>query len=88
MSNKEMASYLISHGARINLYVLTMLGKTQLVKSYLEIYPGYLKARGPHELTLPHHANKGVDDAKELAEYFKSKELTERWIKLSMQSGK
>lgn len=82
MGNKEIASYLISQGARANLFVLTMLVKTQLVKSYLEIYPGYLKARGPHGLTLLHHANKGGDDAKELAEFFKSKGLTETWIKL------
>ena len=73
MGNKEIAGYLISLCARTNLYLLTMLGKTQLVKSYLEIYPEYLQARGPHGLTLLHHANKGGNDAIELAEYFKSK---------------
>jgi hypothetical protein len=82
MGNKEIANYLIEKGARTNLYVLTMLGKTQLVKSYLDSYPNYLMARGPHGLTLLHHANKGGDDAKELFEYFLSKGLKETWMKL------
>jgi len=82
MGNKEIANYLISMGARTNLYVLTMLGKTQLVKSYLELYPQYLMARGPHGLTLLHHAKKGGDEAKELFDYLNSKGLTETWLKL------
>ena len=82
MGNKEIASYLIEKGARTNLYVLTMLGKTQLVKEYLEMYPGYLMARGPHGLTLLHHAQKGGEAAKELYDYFLSKGLKDTWLKL------
>ena len=82
VGNKEIALYLIGMGARTNLYVLTMLGKTQLVKSYMELYPQYLTARGPHGLTLLHHAQKGGEDAKELAAYLQSKGLTETKLKL------
>jgi len=82
MGNKEIATYLIEKGARTNLYVLTMLGKTQLVKSYLDLFPQYLMARGPHGLTLLHHAQKGGDGAKELYDYFLSKGLKETWMKL------
>jgi len=82
MGNKEIANYLISMGARTNLYVLTMLGKTQLVKSYLELYPKYLRARGPHGLTLLHHAKQGGEEAKELFDYLNSKGLNETWLKL------
>lgn len=77
VGNKEIASYLIGLGARTNLFVLTMLGKTAIVKSYLETFPAYLTARGPHGLTLLHHAQKGGEDAKELLEYFQSKGLKE-----------
>lgn len=80
--NKEIAQYLIDTGARTNLYVLTMLGKTQLVKSYLEIFPQYLTARGPHGLTLLHHAQKGGEEAKELADFLQSRGLTKTWLKL------
>lgn len=82
MGNREIATYLIEKGARTNLYVLTMLGKTQLVKSYLDLFPDYLFARGPHGLTLLHHAQKGGDDAKELYDYFLSKGLKDTWLKL------
>ena len=77
VGNKEIANFLIERGARTNLFVLTMLGKTALVKAYLELYPQYLTARGPHGLTLLHHAQKGGDDAKELLDYLQIKGLKE-----------
>jgi hypothetical protein len=77
VGNKEIANYLIGLGARANLFVLTMLGKTQIVKAYLETYPAYLQARGPHGFTFLHHAQRGGDDAKELLDYLTGKGLKE-----------
>jgi hypothetical protein len=77
VGNKEIANFLIEKGARTNLFVLTMLGKTQIVKAYIETWPSYLYARGPHGFTLLHHANRGGEGAKELAEYLQSKGLKE-----------
>lgn len=77
VGNKEIANYLIRLGARVNMFVLTMLGKTQVVKPCLELFPEYLSARGPHGLTLLHHAQRGGDDARELLEYLQSKGLKE-----------
>ncbi len=77
MGNKEIANHLISAGARTNLFVLTMLGKTEIVKSYLETFPEYLNARGPHGFTFLHHAQKGGEDSKDLLAYFESKGLKE-----------
>jgi len=77
VGNKEIANYLIGAGARTNLFVLTMLGKTAIVKTYLETFPGYLNARGPHGFTFLHHAQRGGEDAKELLEYIQSKGLKE-----------
>jgi hypothetical protein len=82
MGNKVIANHLIGLGARTNLFVLTMLGKTQLVKTYLDTYPQYLNARGPHGLTLLHHAQKGGDDAKELFDYLQEKGLKETKLAL------
>src|SRR5688572_27684981 len=75
VGNKEIANFLIERGARTNLFVLTMLGKTALVKAYLDLYPQYLAARGPHGLTLLHHAQKGGEGAKELFDYLQMKGL-------------
>jgi hypothetical protein len=77
VGNKEIANYLIEQGARANLFVLTMLGKTTIVKPYLETFPQYLTARGPHGFTFLHHAQRGGDDAKELLDYLQSKGLKE-----------
>ncbi len=77
VGDKEIANYLISSGARTNLFVLTMLGKTGIVTSYLDAFPQYLNARGPHGFTFLHHAQKGGEDSKNLLEYFQNKGLKE-----------
>lgn len=76
VGNKKMVEYLISKGARVNLFVLTMLGKTKLVKPILEEYPNLIQAHGAHGLTLLHHAKKGGDAAAELYDYLSEKGLT------------
>jgi hypothetical protein len=82
MGNKEIATYLIDQGARPNIYVLTMLGETAIVKSILEKYPSLLNGKGPHGFTLLHHAMKGGEASKELYEYFMAKGLKELNIKI------
>ena len=82
VGNKEIANFLIEKGARTNMFVLTMLGKTAIVKPYLEAFPSYVFARGPHGLTLLHHAQRGGEEAKELLEYLKSKGLKETKARL------
>ena len=82
LGNKEIANYLIDQGARVNLFVLTMLGKTSLVKPILEAYPVLLNAKGAHGFTLLHHAKVGGEDASEMYEYLTSKGLKEMFIKI------
>lgn len=80
LGNKEIVNYLISKGARANLFTLTMLGRTSLVQPILEAYPKLLFSKGPHGLTLLHHAQ--IGESLELADYFKDKGLTKRQIKI------
>ena len=80
LGNKEIAEYLISKGTRLNLFVMTMLGKTELVKPTLEAYPEQFFAKGAHGFTLLHHAK--VGEAKELYDYFKEKGLREEQSKI------
>jgi len=82
VGNKEIAQYLIENGARPNIYVLTMLGETGIVKSMLSRYPSLLNGKGPHGLTLLHHAMKGGEASKELYDYLTAKGLKEMQIKI------
>lgn len=78
MGDKEIANYLVSQGARVNLFVLTMLGQTGLVKPTLEAYPQLVFSKGPHGFTLLHHAK--VGNATELYEYLDGKGLKKTHI--------
>ena len=75
MGFKDLANHLISKGARFDIFVLTMLGKTDTVKPWLESYPHLLNSIGPHGFTLLHHANKGGKDAEDLYDYLQRKGL-------------
>ena len=82
VGDKEIAQYLIENGARPNIFVLTMLGETVIVKAILEKYPALINSKGAHGFTLLHHATRGGEPAKELLDYFKSKGLTEMRINI------
>ena len=82
VGHKEIAEHLLGLGARPNIFVLTMLGKTALVKPILEAYPQLLNSKGPHGLTLLHHAQKGGEGAKELLDYLTAKGMKETKLPL------
>ena len=82
MGLKDTANYLISLGARTDIFVLTMLGQTEIVKSLLKVYPVLLNSKGPHGFTLLHHAQKGGKDAEKLLHHLQKLGLTETNIKL------
>lgn len=83
VGDAEIAEFLIGQGARPNLFVLTMLGQTALVKTALEKFPSLLNARGPHGFTLLHHAKRGGEAAAELLAYLDSKGMKESRLPLS-----
>jgi hypothetical protein len=82
VGNKEIAEFLIDAGSRVTLFVLTMLGRTALVKPVLEAYPKLIFAYGPHGFTLLHHAKVGGKDGEELYAYLQEKGLKDDWIKI------
>ncbi len=82
VGDREIAEYLIGQGAHANIFVLTMLGHTAIVKGLLALYPQLLRSKGPHGLTLLHHATRGGEPAKELLEHIQGLGLTE--MKLPM----
>lgn len=82
VGNKEIANYLIEKGARVNIFILSMLGKTKLVQSILEDIPSLIFAKGAHGFTLLHHAKVGEKQAKSLYDFLIKNGLTETKVKL------
>lgn len=78
VGDKEIAHLLLERGARADIFLLAMLGKTVLVKSILELFPPLLNSYGPHGFTLLHHTEKGGEDARELHEWLQEKGLKEK----------
>lgn len=72
MGRKDIAEYLLGQGARMDIFVATMLGKLEVVKATLTAYPNLKNSLGPHKIPLLVHAEKGGDDAKAVLEYLKS----------------
>jgi hypothetical protein len=67
----QIAEYLLSKGARMNIFCAAMLGRMDIVKPTLEAYPNLKLSKGPHGLALIHHAEKGGENAKEVLAYLK-----------------
>ena len=82
MGNKEIAEYLIVSGSRVTLFVLTMLGKTELVKPVLEQYPSLIFAKGPHGFTMLHHAKVAGKNGEGLYAWLQEKGLKDTWVKI------
>lgn len=59
VGRKDIADLLMAKGARLDIFNLTFLGYTDVVKELIKAFPHYLNAYGPHGFTLLHHANVG-----------------------------
>lgn len=71
MGRKDIAEFLIGEGAQFDIFVAAMLGRTELVKAYLIAYPGLIRSKGPHGISLLTHAEKGGEHAVETLEFLK-----------------
>ena len=63
MGNKPIAEYLLAHGARMDVFCATMMGKTEIVKAFLADDPTVVHLKGPHGIPLVRHAQSGKQDA-------------------------
>lgn len=72
MGRADIANYIISQGGRFDIFVAAMLGKVDIVKNYLALYPNLAQSKGPHGLTLIYHAKKGGEAAFEVVKYLET----------------
>jgi hypothetical protein len=66
---RGIAEFLISQGARIDIFAATMLGHLDAVKAIIAASPGVQRTLGPHCIPLLAHARAGGDAAKPVLEY-------------------
>lgn len=72
MGRRDIAELLLEHGARLDLFAATMLGKLEIVKAVLTAFPDAINIPGPHGIPLIAHATAGGDEAKEVLKYLES----------------
>jgi hypothetical protein len=69
MGRRDIAEYLLAHGARLDLFAAAMLGKLEVVKAVIAAFPGVQHVPGPHGIPLMVHARMGGADAAAVLAY-------------------
>ncbi|WP_197901604.1 hypothetical protein [Rhodocytophaga rosea] len=59
MGNREIANFLLSKGARMDIFTAAMLGKLEIIQTIIKIYPDMISCKGPHGISLLKHAKAG-----------------------------
>lgn len=72
MGRRDIVEFLLSKGARLNIFTATMLGMLDSVKEMLTFQPGLIDAKGPHGFSLHFHAQVGQEHAKPVLDYLQS----------------
>ena len=71
MGRRDIAEYLLEHNARMDIFAATMLGKTDIVKAAVAVFPNIVHVPGPHGIPLIVHAEKGGPPAKAVLEFLR-----------------
>ncbi len=76
VGRKDIVDYLLSMGARPDVFTYAMLGAYEIVKSMILLSPGLQQTMGPHGISLLQHVKNGMsakssnlDEANKLVDY-------------------
>ena len=72
MGRRDIVTFLLSKGARIDLFCAAMLGQLEAVKGFLTLQPALIDAKGPHGFSLHFHAQVGGKDSEKVLDYLQS----------------
>jgi len=76
MGRRQIALYLLEHGARLDLFAAAMLGYFDIVSAILSDFPEMRDALGPHGIPLVEHARVGGADARAVLELLEATEVS------------
>jgi hypothetical protein len=68
VGRRDIAEYLLEHGARKDVFAAAMLGEADVVRAMLDAQPELRDARGPHGIPLRAHAEAGGEQARGVVE--------------------
>ena len=68
VGRRDIAEYLLEHGARMDVFAAAMLGETEIVRAMLDAQPELREARGPHGIPLLAHAEAGGEQARDVVD--------------------
>jgi len=77
MGRRDIVTFLLERGARIDLFCAAMLGQLEVVKSFLTLQPTLIDAKGPHGFSLHFHAQVGGEAAQPVLDYLQSVKTVE-----------
>jgi hypothetical protein len=72
MGRRDIAQFLLAHGARIDLFAAAMLGKLEIVQAILRDDPQAGRRPGPHGIPLMAHAKAGGAEAAAVVQFLES----------------
>lgn len=75
VGRRDIAEYLLEHGARKDVFAAAMLGEVDVVRAMLDAQPELRGARGPHGIPLLAHAEAGDAEAQEVLELLQAVEV-------------
>ena len=59
MGRADIAEFLLTNNARLDLFAAAMLGKIEIVRAAVAAFPAIVSVPGPHKIPLIAHAEKG-----------------------------
>jgi hypothetical protein len=72
MGRRDIVTFLLEQGARVDIFCAAMMGQLEVVKSLLALQPKLIDAKGPHGFTLHFHAQVGGKGAEPVLAYLQS----------------
>ena len=76
MGRRQIALFLLEHGARLDLFAPATLGYFDIVSAVLSHFPEMHNAAGPHGIPLVEHAWAGGADARAVLELLEATEVS------------
>lgn len=72
VGRRDIAEFLLAHGARIDIFAAAMLGDLASVRALITAFPNIVNSPGPHGIPLIVHAQMGGEAASAVLEYLQA----------------